>query len=49
MMRCRDVAIEVTGLLNPVQPGELKQALSVPGRSVRRIQLHILKHRSSWQ
>jgi hypothetical protein len=46
MMRCRDVAIEVTGLLNPVQPGELKQALSVPGRSVRRIQLHIPKHRS---
>jgi hypothetical protein len=46
MMRCKDVAIEVTGLLNPVQPGELRQALSVPGRSVRRIQLHIPKYRS---
>jgi hypothetical protein len=46
MMRCKDVAIEVTGLLTPVQPGELRQALSVPGRSVVRIQLHIPKHRS---
>jgi hypothetical protein len=46
MMRCKDIAIEVTGLLTPVQPGELRQALSVPGRSVVRIRLHIPKHRS---
>jgi hypothetical protein len=46
MMRCKDVAIEVSGLLTPVLPGELRQALSVPGRSVVRIQLHIPEHRS---
>lgn len=46
MMRCKDVAIEVIGLLDPVQPGELRQALSVPGRSVRRVQLHVPMFRS---
>lgn len=46
MIRCKDVAIEVTGLLTLVQPGGLRQALSVSGRSVRRIQLHIPKYRS---
>jgi hypothetical protein len=46
MIRCKDVAIKVNGLDTPVQPGELRQALSVTGRSVQWIQLHIPQYRS---
>lgn len=46
MIRSKDVAFEVISLAAPVQPGELRQALSVRGRSARSVQLHIPEYRS---
>ncbi len=46
MIRCLDVAIELEGCSTTFQPGELKEALRQHGYVIKRIQLHIPRHRS---
>ena len=46
MLRCRDIAFELEGSSTTYQPGQVREARAVLGTSVRRVQIHIPKHRS---